>query len=87
MIRARLQMASGRSGLLLGITDENIARLRDGKPIRVDGRPLGVDVDVMICHGADETAIVAALRAAGLIRDDTITVADTPDGPALGNLP
>lgn len=45
--------------LLVGITDENIERLRDGHPLRIaDRHGLGVDVIVFLGDGVNPVDVV-----------------------------
>lgn len=44
--------------LVFGITDENIKRLKEDKPIKFNLSELGMDdITVYICHGKDEQAL------------------------------
>lgn len=53
--------------LLLGVSEENVRRLRDGKPIAFPGEDVGLDGwDVAIVHGQTEQSLVGELRAHGL---------------------
>jgi hypothetical protein len=87
MIKARMTMKSGKTGILLGITDHNIERMRAGDPIRVD---LG-DLDpalagtvVYIITGSDEGAITRQLYAEGVLPDE-LAVAMKPGQPMKPN--
>jgi hypothetical protein len=66
MICASAVSGDGRPLVLLGLTPENLRRLRGGEPILVDLRELGVDARVSITFGQTERALVASLRALGL---------------------
>lgn len=75
MIKARGQRG-GRDMVLLGLTNENVARLFADEPIVVSTAmpaPQGVGLvngpDIVIVAGADEDSIVAAVRAAGVAAD------------------
>ena len=48
-------LENGRRLIILGISDENVARLRQGQPVFVAGSSVGVpEVEVIICWGATE---------------------------------
>jgi hypothetical protein len=52
--------------VFLGLSDENLRRLREDMPIYVDGRDVKVpDVDVVIFHGRTEESMVAMLERQG----------------------
>jgi hypothetical protein len=61
----------------LGLTDENLRRMQEGKPVYVKLSELGVDehranqVEVFIYHGADEESLRRQLDEAGLITPET----------------
>lgn len=55
----------GRRTVILGVDDRNVMRLCSGQPIRVDGRDMGLDVDILILHGPTYEDILAGLRKAG----------------------
>jgi len=46
MIKARI-----KNNVLLGVDKENVKRLKQGKPIRVKGSDLGIEVDIFIVYG------------------------------------
>lgn len=48
---------------VFGLSEGNIVRLRQGKPIAIDLEPLGGSGQVMIMWGQTEEAIVAELQA------------------------
>jgi hypothetical protein len=87
MIKARMTLKSGRLGVLLGITDHNIARMRAGDPIRVDLQELDPElgpVVVYIITGTDEGAITRQLYAEGVMPDELV-VAMKPGQPMQPN--
>ena len=57
MIRAIAKSNKGRRLLLLGLSEENIKRLKQGKVIHTDCLDLGVNVDVVIDYGSTEQEI------------------------------
>lgn len=68
MIRAVFSRGDGKRKLLLiGLSEENVRRLRDGKPVLLEGEEIGLDVDVCVCHGETEQALMGELRAIGLL--------------------
>ena len=70
MIRFGATLENGRRLIGLGISDENIARLRQGKPIFVAGSSVGVpEVEIIICWGATEYELTEQL--ASLIGPET----------------
>ena len=48
-----LNMLKAKTGnnILLGVDKENIKRLTEGKPIRVEGKELGIPYDIFIIYG------------------------------------
>ncbi len=54
--------------IMLGLSDENIKRLRQDQPIKFNLRDLGLtDMDVLIFHGKTEEAMTEMMKEAGLI--------------------
>lgn len=66
MLRASSTSGDGRRLMLLGLTPENVRRLKDGEPILVDCAELGVDARLTIMFGQTERAIAAELRSHGV---------------------
>lgn len=64
MIKAQLSDGT----LILGLSWENVERLKQGRPIRFDGRPIGFKADVLICYGETEDAIAQEILAASGVR-------------------
>lgn len=55
MIKAVANGANGRKIVLLGITDKNIEKMREGKPIQIHGEEMTLDkIDIWIITGKDE---------------------------------
>jgi hypothetical protein len=58
MIKATCHDKNGRTIALLGITDMNIVKLREGKPIQIHGEEMGLGpIDIWIITGKDESEI------------------------------
>lgn len=70
MIRATMKGRDGRPIMLLGITDHNIRRMREGDPVVFDGTALGYDGLIAIVTGTDEQAIAQELKEKGLTMPD-----------------
>lgn len=66
MIRWKSMQGNGRPLIGLGIEEGNVNRLKAGQPIMVDGRSLGIDVDIAIHYGATINDLIEQLRAAGV---------------------
>ena len=66
-------MIKFRAGNLvgLGLSKMNIRKLKEGKPILVEGAELGIELDIFVMYGNTEKEMVADLHKAGLIKDDT----------------
>lgn len=74
MIKATCHGKDGRKIALLGITDKNIEKLREGKPIQILGEEMGIGpLDIWIITGKDEAALTEMLSP--LITEET-TVRD-----------
>lgn len=69
MIRAVGHGPNNEPLILLGLSDENIRRLRDGQPIHVLLSELGLDVHVAIFYGETEEQMARDLEAAGCSRN------------------
>lgn len=75
MIKATIADREGRPRmLLLGLSHENLNRLRGGEPIKFNQQEVGFtdDVEVLIFAGKTEAEIVAEFEQRGLINDQTI---------------
>jgi len=79
MLKASVQGKDGRHLLVIGLTFANLDYLRrtpgDGF-IKVDGRPLGIDVDIMIFSGNNEAALADIITKADGIGPSTRVVID-----------
>lgn len=71
MIRASAKGRDGKPLLILGLTDQNIERLKAGQPVHVAAGSVedGVQVSVVILHGPTEHHLMNTLR--GFIGLDT----------------
>lgn len=66
MIKAVINREPGRPLVLLGISAENVRRLRDNQPILFDGAEISLPgYEFSIVYGDTEQALVGELRAAG----------------------
>lgn len=76
MIRLRLDPRDSDqpSLFVLGVTDMNVAKLRNGQPIYVDLRELGGDCAVCVFHGGTARELEQQLNA--IVREEQA-------GPAL----
>ncbi len=71
VIKARATTDDGREIVVLGISDGNIARLREGKPIHLHGEEMGLSkIDIWIFAGKDEAALQQML--APMIGPETV---------------
>jgi hypothetical protein len=68
MIRYRVEPPGREPIVFLGLSDENVTRLRAGHPIRIkaDDR-IGLGVEVVIYHGATEVELTRELEDHGLL--------------------
>lgn len=76
MIKAIAHGANGRKTLVLGLSFGNLDKLRTEAGdtyIRVDGRELGLDIDIMLISGETEAHIAETLRG-GIGPDTKINV-------------
>jgi hypothetical protein len=67
--------------VLVGLSDENIKRMKEGKPVRVTkehpaGDALPGGYELCILHGSTEMAILHQLREAGLVTEETVVNKD-----------
>lgn len=74
MIKFTTTTADKRKLLGLGLSHENLKRLKDNKPIRFKGEPLGLDgFDVLIFAGETEESMAKeldpAIKLQTIIRD------------------
>lgn len=66
MFKATAKLKDGRMLLVCGLSDLNLARLKEKLPIVFDADSLGIAAKVLIFHGENENAILAELKAAGI---------------------
>jgi len=62
MIKATMKGKDDRNILLLGLSQENVNRLKEGKPIHINGDELGLDNDVVLIYGETEAHIYKELQ-------------------------
>ena len=62
MIKFILQGDTGKKVIGLGLSEENVARLKKDKPILVKGQDLGVEHDIVVLYGETEESIVETLK-------------------------
>lgn len=66
MIKAKFHQRSGRALILLGLSEENLRRLREDQPILVRGADVEMpDLDIAIVAGRTEEGITQMLKDAG----------------------
>lgn len=71
MIKLRGSSADGRRKfVILGLSEGNLARLREKKPIIVHAEEMGIDYDIIVCWGQTEEALAGELE--GLIGPETV---------------
>lgn len=51
MIKAGMEKEGGGRVALLGITQDNVNALQEGRPINVDLSQLGIEGEIVICYG------------------------------------
>ena len=65
MIKGAGQTADGRPVLLIGLSNENIRRLKADDPIRFEMAPMGLpDCQVVIIYGPTDEQMEARLQSA-----------------------
>ena len=62
MIKATMETGEGKNVLVLGISAENVIRLKEGKPIHITGEELGLECDVLLVYGETESQIYQDLQ-------------------------
>ncbi len=62
MIKAGMTKGDGTKIALLGITQDNVDRLQEGKPINVSLEPYGMKGEIIICYGKDTKTLTDQLR-------------------------
>lgn len=67
MIKAKLDSDK----IILGLSEENVKRLKQDQPIRVQLSELGLKGEVFIIYGKTELDMQKQLREVGLISKDT----------------
>lgn len=63
--------------IILGLSDENIKRLKQNQPIKFNLKEFGMqDMDVLIFNGKDEFTMKKMMFEAGLINPDKTQIKD-----------
>jgi hypothetical protein len=62
VLKAKAQDRQGNPVFIFGLSDENIARLRQGKPILIDMKEMGSVGKVLIYSGATEEQMEAEMK-------------------------
>lgn len=70
MLKALVGRPGAKPLLILGLTDENIARLFDDKPILFDATPFGYPADITIITGHTIADLHAKLFQVGVEMPD-----------------
>lgn len=65
MVKASGTKADGRRFYVFGLSEMNLRKLREGKPIAFDLEPLGGAGEIMIMYGETEQHIAAELNLIG----------------------
>lgn len=76
MIKAKGEDEHGNPVLLFGLSGENLRRLRQGQPIKINLAEMGLAGlagYAVIFYGNTEDAMVAHLREAGMLSEDLIS--------------
>ena len=60
-----LKIRSGNK-IILGIDRDNVDRLKEGKPILIQGVDIGLDVEICIAYGDDLQDILDELNLPGM---------------------
>jgi hypothetical protein len=86
MIKA-LAKSGDRTIVILGLTNENVARLYANEPVLVRasapppaGLGLGGAPDIVIIAGRDEDSIISDMRRGGLVPDDPADIYRSAEG-------
>lgn len=67
MLKMKVSYPDGRPLFVLGLSEMNLRKLRDGDPILVKLATLGGTDDVLIYAGATEKSMMKDLQDAGLL--------------------
>ena len=62
MVKAGATNNEGKPVVILGLSEGNLQRLRQGKPILVDLLPFGMDGQAVITYGKTEADITRVLK-------------------------
>jgi hypothetical protein len=73
MIKSLMNGKNGAKIVMLGISEENVKRMKAGDPMYLHLDELGIEgIDVLIHYGTTEEAIITDLQDKGLIPDDKV---------------
>jgi len=81
MIQMVFKKVDGRKCVLLGLDDVNVQRLTSDQPIKVDGKVLELDFDILIAHGKTQKDLITQLREVGFSIPDVGE--PTPNNPVV----
>jgi len=78
MIKAVATGPNGRKIVLLGISNENVKRMNEGKPLHIHGEEMGLgNLEIWIITGKDEAALTKTF--APIIGPETMVSDQTKD--------
>lgn len=82
MIRAKIasQTPGQPDTYLFGLTEENVKRLKDNKPVQINGTELGLAANILIIYGKDEKEI-RKLLSPGITPETKIQIGTNPPFP------
>lgn len=73
MIKTLISKPNGTRVVGLGISEGNVAKLKQGQPIYIHLDELGIEgVDVLIHYGETEASIMAEFQDKGLIPNERV---------------
>ncbi len=67
-----------KSHIVLGLEEKNLQKLKEGLPILIKGKSLGMPEDIIVYYGADMKALITQFREFGF---------EIPDVPYVGKGP
>jgi hypothetical protein len=62
MIRMSAETGAGRRLIVLGLSEKNIEKLREGKPIHIHADDMGFAGEIMIFTGKDEATMTDMVK-------------------------
>lgn len=54
--------AKAGNALIFGLSEDNIQRLKQGQPIIINGKELGLEGDILIFYGATEGDLIKTIQ-------------------------